>query len=458
MNIMNKKFLRTLLLMLLPAFFVGQAFGQKVEPNGFVGDDLYKLLYEGEGDDDAMTVTIGKKGNTSECVYEWEMESRPDGARLPNIVSPTQPQTAVVFYDVGSYMFKLTRVSIYGYQQEYVTVMLYGGIKLLSAKPEHPEKCWAAGDVVHDWDFDFETEPPGYQARVHVAEEDAEIDGFLDDLPVHDHEIRFVIDNQQGFERVKSMVSVLNKHDEFSINVVVGTANTPTKIKQQWQDLKGALNKIVDAQALNQKLNRPAVNGFFNKMKAFAKKSNLHLQPIFDISINPSLGLKCDCCNGDALTYVNIGGTFRWALGISMDAPIPGYYIPGIGGLAIMGFAQFEGNLFPVPNVSIPITSEGFTNCFQTSVPIGTAFSGELVGGVEIVSRDVASAVIGFELRAESTWSIHTSSPYIKDEGGGLKVYGKIEARLASFSLAVSKYLLYPTVKKLEEVIEEPKP
>lgn len=457
MNIMNKKFLRTLLLMLLPAFFVGQAFGQKVEPNGFVGDDLYKLLYEGEGDDDAMTVTIGKKGNTSECVYEWEMESRPDGARLPNIVSPTQPQTAVVFYDVGSYMFKLTRVSIYGYQQEYVTVMLYGGIKLLSAKPENPNKCWVTGNVVHDWDFDFETEPPGYNSRVHVAEEDAKIDNLIDHIPIHDHIIHFTIDGQPGLERVTAVIPIYNTLDMISFSTVIGTANTPSDIAKQKEQLKGAWDKIKEAGVYVKKMNSPSISGFVKKLKEFSTKAHLKFQPIYDVSIAPSGGLSLDCCNGDATVFLVLGGTIRLALGGSMDVPVPGFYIPGIGGLAIVGYIQVETDVFPVPNMTIPITTSGFSDCFQTNISFPIRVTGDLGGGVEVISRDVASAVLGFEFKVDGGFDIHTSAPHVTlAKGTGLKVYSSLQVKVASFSTSICKYMLYPYIKEVESVEVEP--
>lgn len=448
----KQKLLRVLLLIVLPALLVGQAVGQKVEPYGFAGDELIKVLFESDDGGETMTLSLGKNGNTSECVYEWEVYTYSDGARVPDIVSPTQPKTNVVFYDVGSYEFLLTRVSKYGYQQEYVTVMLYGGIKLVSATPVYPEKCWTQGDVVRDYNFDFTTEPPGYETRVHVAEADATIGSIAGDRPIKEKEIHFVIDGQPELERVKAVIPVTNTTQSFSVSITL-TNNSPKKLKEHWEELQKATEKIAEIRRVNKQLNRPIIQGFFEKVKSMGKKAHLPVDPIHEFQIEPSFGMQCGCCNGDVMTFVNIGGTFRWALGVSMDVPIPGYYIPGIGGLAIWGQLQLEGNLFPLAE-TIPLTTKNYDECVQSSVGVGLAISGELEGGVEIISKDVASVGVGFDFKAEGNLVVQSAPPYVKPEGKGLKVYGKFDVHFLTCTATSSKYLLYPTIKEVESSTE----
>lgn len=443
MSNMNHKWLRILLLIALPAFSVGQAAGQNVEPYGFAGDNLIKDLWEGQ----ALDVTLGKQGNTSECVYEWSLESFPDNVGRPTIASPTLPITTVTFFDSGSYEFVLTRVSKYGYQKEYVTVLIYEEITLVSAKQVYENKCWREGDAIRESDFDFETDPPGYEGRVRVYGEDASV-SLVNVKPVSDKEVRFTIEGQNGIEQVRAVISVINTSNEFSIGVPFGTSNTPTKMKENWQKLKVAAEKLKTTSIYTKYLDVPCYTGFIGKMKKFA--GGVHFEPVHDVDIVPSIGFKTDCCDGDAAAYFVLGGKLKCALGFNMDAPIPGYSLPGVGGLAIMGSFVVEFDVFPLPELSFPLTTSDYSNCFQTSFSVPVRATAELVGGIEIVSRDIASADVGFEVASDVNFSIHTSSPYVTSEGSGAKVYAKVEAQLVSINVSIFKYELYPELKLLD--------
>ncbi len=438
---MNKKYLRTLLLMLLPAFFVGQAFGQKVEPYGFVGENLIKQLWEG----DFVDVTLGTNGNTSECVYEWKLESAPDGVMSPEIFNSNLPKTKVRLFGSGAYVFYVTRVSKYGYQREYVTVVLYEDVTLVSVKSADPEKCWSPGDPVREIDFDFETEPPGYDYKVKVAAADATIpDAFYELVPIKDQEIHFTIDGQEGIEEVKAVVPVIKREEVFSLSTSFGTSNSLSKMKKNWQLMKEAWELIKDAKRYTDNMNK--YTGFLKKIKY----KNQYFQPIHDMDFAPSATVKMDCCDGDAGVYLVLGGAWRITLGGRITAPIPYCNIPGLGGLMVSGAVMVLIDPFSQPSFSFPLSTLDYKNCFQTNFTFPIGIKSELVAGVDIISPDICSAVAGFQFDVNANFRIHTSSPVIEPKGADVKLYAKIEATLVSFTATFFKYELYPELKQIE--------
>lgn len=162
---------------------------------GFAGEDT-KVYFKLEENQTTISVNVGKYDSRDNVFYTWEVVSQPDGSMLH--FSDVFISNPVVEIDSpGEYILKCTQISNYGYQSECVVIGATLDIVLLEAKKKM-KYCFTDGEIIKTSDYDFVTDPPGYDELIEIYPGDEVVEGTFDEWPIDIHQVRFRAPNAFG--------------------------------------------------------------------------------------------------------------------------------------------------------------------------------------------------------------------------------------------------------------------
>lgn len=448
-------FLSTLLMLTLLGFFAGRARGQDIKPYGFAGDPVVNVLIRNQN---SVVEQLGKSGNGIECVYFWELVSWPEDieeTEKPLISNPHLPLTNVRFFTAGSYDFRLTRVSKYGYQQEYVTVVVYDKITLTKAKLYNADKCFKAGDNVREDFFDLETLPPGYESSVFVSESDRSISGTgsLFGVVSYDKDIHFEIEGQEGVQEKTATIPVLTGTSvDYSVTVLDFRYDFEKKTATSlMEDVEDYLNSVRKYQKMLSDLSKgPNMIDKATKMAMIKDFFGLGWKTVKEIGVGLNVGFKSDCCSDRVMPYLTLGGELWFKYGFKYDQITP-LTIPGIGGIGVRGSLAVKVDFFKgQPNFAL--ATNYFKECFNVDKIVGvdiegaigaTVYGGLAPGLFDISPQIGASIDLLGKISSENGFSLQ-----LADEEP-FKIFLKVDVDLG-VNMEVWRLLLIPEIRRIK--------
>ncbi len=368
---------------------------------GFAGDDINVLLEPTPGN--TVKVYLGKGDNAPNCLYKWKVYSSPPSSSV-SINNTDVPCPQVTIGTIGEYVFEETRVSIYGYQREYVKVNVCDEVNLMTAVCK--KDCFEREDLVLIENFDIKTMPEGFEYLVRIHPDDAEVGanefGYTD--------IRFQIRKSDG--------SYQDCEEEGEIWVAPG----------DWGDFSIEMGKIKDVKDEWKKIKRYK-NQIMNADKKFEKFKNIALfvreftgpvapiEPDHHVEFNLGASIRNACCDDESRWYLSVQGNFDCYAGFKVNVPLwPG--VPKCG-LLLTGGAG-------IGCAANPDLQLGFNSCCNLS------FTADAYGKIQLgltlaaLDPDILSVTpsIGAEVHGETEFSINP--PKISFNGlyvqGGFKV------------------------------------
>lgn len=162
---------------------------------GFAGEDI-KVYFKLEENQTTISVNVGKSDSRDNVFYTWEVVSQPDGSIL-NFSDVFISNPVVEIDSPGEYILKCTQISNYGYQSECVVIGATLDIILLEAKKKM-KYCFTDGEIIKTSDYDFVTDPPGYDELIEIYPGDEVVKGTFDEWPIDIHQVRFRAPNAFG--------------------------------------------------------------------------------------------------------------------------------------------------------------------------------------------------------------------------------------------------------------------
>lgn len=268
-------------------------------PYGFSSNNdgwISALVMPGET---SAVVTLGntKDEKCPECQYYWEQLegahplSYSDSQWPPTGVWP-RLQNPAVELPIGDYLFRVTRISIYGFQAEMVKVSVSDKI-VVNAKPK--QCCWSNGDEISIDQFDFTTDPPGYESVITMDDNSTVARHFVESSE-YQQTVGFKHRNTGG-----GMSAITPVIGESSITVIESAQHHTGTV-----GLSRNLIRAVDAFS------------DIDKWKGSFKKAEELMKPLkkfgpfdFDYDVFGSIivGAGEECCCGKKYDFINLSGT-----------------------------------------------------------------------------------------------------------------------------------------------------
>lgn len=370
---MKDKLLKTMLLLLLPLAFTGEALGQ-LKPYGFAGEDKtvvydctqpYTLVSLGEQcpqtDEQYYWEVFSTEGEGVFAAFEW------DSQNAPLAVARIHADDGI-----GSVRFCCSRVSQYGYQKECVTVTLTNKFAMYATPKQN---CWADGDYITIDQFDIETVPPGNDCYVALDENSLKAKNEAGNM-YETQEVHFVSnDANHPMEELGSSarILVIRSNDDLGVQIPPPT------------DLKKKLDAYNSGIGIKEKLRR--VEKLTEPLKKFG--------PIdFSPNVTPNVNITNgrECCNGAESRYIKIAGDITASVTFSLSVPHPAFPY-------LQFFIAFTGSFAAnFPEVKFTYTT-GDVGCSEIA-EVPYSFTGELEGGVALAAggRDflsVSASILG---------------------------------------------------------------
>lgn len=371
---MNKRFLLLFVFALSVCHF---SVAQEIEPYGFAGEDKEFFFLPTENVPlGVFEIGIDAPEDT-ECHFLWEAVSAPENPQMyqPFVSDRKKSKVNIQVWDEGYYLYRLCRVSKYGYQYEMVTVTILNEIRLVGANPKKNIQCWADEDPITIDQFDLTTEPCGYEAYVDLADDSRVAQNHNVWLDENNMDIHFIIHNRGMGEP-----PVDADYNDCHITVVdeVSSPNLTSpniaKLKDVVENAKKA-TKIVD------------------EVRDMQEEFKLCPKQFLTVVIPPDNGVYVDasyhesCCANSLGNYARISVTGKAAIGVEVNWPIWGPMV------YLCGSLETGVN----PSIAFNLSWDN-SNCFGVDIaPLPFYFEGAL--GLKLGSPgllDVSgSAVIG---------------------------------------------------------------
>lgn len=424
--------------LIMSIFFAASALrAQHIKPYGFAGENQAVFLTPGS----KKLIELGL-GDDNESKFHWESIMVPEG-ETSAIFSQNKSKCTVLVGKPGSYVYKVSRLSDYGYQYETVTVDVRNDFDILSIKPKENHNCVMTGTVMTVQDFDIETYPPLERVYDYVDVRDGSYTvwaqsmvGVILPLDIQFGQIHFVKKELIGTEyqwvdhpqTVKVYV-----HDESAFQFGCGE----TELEELEKKAGKYLKKVSEMEKLAKfgKLVNGGATKIADKLQPYLNKIPKVLSPIKPYAnINGAAYARVseDCFEDKPVVKIAIEGGITFAVGVKGTWPTA-WSIPKLGGVHIIFDLGLSAMLKPHfdfyfgPDVRCPD--------FGFDVPI------DLTGGIgasaAISDPDVLSvnAMARLRLNATLSYTICNGGSF-----GGFILNGELYFYVTAMSMKVAEY------------------
>lgn len=362
-----------MLLLALCANSFAQTF---VREYNFAGTD--KDVYYDGLDGAKLHVKIGDETIVDhESLFYWDVVEKPEGAQAI-ILGKNESVADLIADKVGLYNCKLTRISIYGIQHEFVRVRATDEIAIVSVTPK--KNCFKRGASVTLNDFDIVTSPPYTPVNAKVR-----LKPGCETLPIAYFSVNTTTKNKVFFEvsrhnsageeyfiesDVYATVTQLtgNKID-VGVNGKLSTLLAPFTKKEKDAKLTANIEKFVRAQHILMN----SIDKFKGRLPRFILNpppgAPKYVVPDIDIYGGLNLSLSSTCCDNEPTGVVTIGGNVTFKAGLKLNFPIPALSVPGVGGVFVVGAFGIQSSVSPkldvyigcqMPDIEIGLSTEGY--------------------------------------------------------------------------------------------------
>lgn len=317
------------------------------------------------------TKTLVTLGNTKtedcpNCQYYWEwLEgvqplSYSDSQWPPTGIWP-RVKNPIVEMPIGEALFRVTRVSEYGFQAEMVKVIVSDKITV-NAKPK--QCCWSVFDPITIDQFDITTDPPGYESYIVMDDDSQEAHPSPSLTSEYTQTVHF-------------------KHVSSNLWPIIGEVDV-TVINSQYHSigitpLSRSLVRAIDA---FEKID--SWKGSFAKAEELMKPVK-KLGPFdFDYDVAGTINIGCgmECCCTNKREYISMSGTASLSASFMLTGT-PIYALPFVklkigaeGGISV-SLVNFK--------LSESVFDEGECGCSSMST-LPLSFYVNIVGGVALES------------------------------------------------------------------------
>lgn len=306
---MNKRFLLLFVFALSVCHF---SVAQEIEPYGFAGEDKEFFFLPTENVPlGVFEIGIDAPEDT-ECHFLWEAVSAPENPQMyqPFVSDRKKSKVNIQVWDEGYYLYRLCRVSKYGYQYEMVTVTILNEIRLVGANPKKNIQCWADEDPITIDQFDLTTEPCGYEAYVDLADDSRVAQNHNVWLDENNMDIHFIIHNH-GMGEPPADANYNDCHITVVDEVSAPSYSSPNVKKLN--ELVKKLKKIDDIQK--------SIDKAKDYMKSVPERYVKFTSPD-DAGLTIEAGIHESCCANSLGNYLSVGVQGKLAVGIEVNWPI----------------------------------------------------------------------------------------------------------------------------------------
>lgn len=390
-----------------------QLTAQDIKINGFAGEDKQIAFLECETVK-TKCVQLGTTDPGRDCVFNWRVISKPIDGEFSFDDAHMQRPTFTFNKTPGEYEIEVTRVSIYGYQREYVIVEVKNHIELVDVYSK--KRCWQPGDEVELNDFELTIRPPGFENCFRVHPDDAKI---AEDEYLY-KKIRFQVREPGEPEytdcEVNTEIFVTNYSVKDIVEKVEAIMNFKDELKERKQDLdklksyckiiKGCTNKLDGLKTLQKAINRmtpPAA--------PITTTSDLRMDTV-------NMDLKLLCCNDEPAFFLEWSGGIYYYTGIEVNCQI----FPAVPKLGLQLIGEMGAGIDLEAKCQIALPK--YYKCYQFHIPVDVygkcalgvqlmAFDEDLLSAKATISAEVHG---GLDFTIEPELAVDFINTYVKVE------------------------------------------